>query len=281
MGSESNTNTYVVPLSLIGFFEEQAALNYFIQAGMLTKFSAWCNKTQLLTQLQQFCVTNHSKKDFKLKCSELFPELLTMPDEKFFNIWRDMCVLATNVEARIANIRSLLEAGHTVLIVGNVDHVQLDAIRTMLHRFRFSIPDQGLSCYTGTSGEALLRGLLKGQTNKKIYFFSPPPPPLPYENWGLLKWVFAPFDTFFCYRKRNEIQAFFELTDSEHQLIQIPVQPDGDLIHQLPGESEDFFLSHENSFSPYYHHSIANFSAPFSPSDRSNLSLNQPANRLK
>jgi hypothetical protein len=237
-------NTYVVPLSMIGFFDEKVALDHFIKVGALTKFSAWWNKATLVDLIQDFRLGMLSPFDFKERCAKLFPALAKMDNDVFFNDWQSACVIKKD---RIESVNQISRNGHRVHVIGDADSLQYEAICKMING-QLNVSTVAVSYQQGKSGKALVRAMLERAPDQKIYIFSSPPPPLPYENLGVFRWVIDPFGTFFCLRKRAEREDFMPSYVSGKELVEISC--DGDLIHY--DDSALIESPWEPSYTPIY-----------------------------
>lgn len=236
-------NTYVIPLSEFGFFDEKVAFDHFNKAGV-TKFSAWWHKATLVELIQDFRLGLLTPLDFKEQCTKLFPVLAKMGDDDFFNHWRGACGIKQD---RIDSVNQISRNGHRVHVIGDADTLQYGAICMLINR-QLNVSSVAVSFQQGKSGKALLRSVLERIPEQKIYIFSSPPPPLPYENLGVFRWVIDPFGTFFCLRKRAEREEFLPTYVSGKELVEISC--DGELIHH--DDSAPIEPRRDPSFMPTY-----------------------------
>lgn len=216
----------ILPLSLYVDTKLQRSIDAFAKMGVRKVSMLW-NWFQLNPIFNHYRKGTFDTVGFRKRIGHLYPQVI-QDSKAFDSAWNAMCQVTEVTQAAFDEIRQFDEEEVKVYFFSSTNPLHIEHINKA-----GGIPGNHFWSYEHHQlGMGLIKKLLsdirKENHNlnaKQISFFYQQPGPKPYEKWGFLGWVIAPFARWEHLQKVNYVTALQKLAKSEKSFTLTACEP--------------------------------------------------------
>lgn len=218
----------ILPLSLYVDTKLQRSIDAFAKMGVSKASMLW-NWFKLNTIFNHYRKGNFDTARFKKRIGQMYPQA-TKNEKEFDSAWNAQCQVTEITQAAFEEVRAFEKEEVEVYFFASTNPLHIEHIKNQAKQ---GIPGNHFWSYEHHQlGIGLIKKLL-GEIKdenpkvkaKQISFFYQQPGPKPYEKWGILGWLIAPFARWEHLQKVNYVTALQKLAKSEKSFTMTACEP--------------------------------------------------------